>query len=233
MGGVAALRFEAVRPAGSRADLTATVYPGGMTGLVCEDPVAAAAVPALLARERDPEGGRILLDGRDIATLPLPALRATVLAAPHDAVLLPGTIADNLAALSDDPAAVGRAARAAFADQVVDAAPDGDHTGVGDRGETLSGGQRQRIALARVLAADPPVLVLHEPTTAVDAATEDRIARGTAELRGERTTLIVSTSPAWLARCRQVMFLHRSGCSGGTHADLLAASPTYRDAVTR
>ncbi|MER8059769.1 MULTISPECIES: ABC transporter ATP-binding protein [unclassified Streptomyces] len=190
-------------PGGTRAEWS--VPAGGMTGLVCADPADADAVALLLAREEDPGAGRILLDGTDLTALRLDALRATVLVCHHEPVLLPGTVADNLAALTEDPAAEAEAAHASFADEVVRALPHGAHTTVGDRGETLSGGQRQRVALGRALAARPPVLVLHDPTTAVDAATEDAVADRVRRVREHRTTLVITTSPAWLARCDRVV----------------------------
>ncbi|WP_428933860.1 ABC transporter transmembrane domain-containing protein [Streptomyces sp. ACT015] len=217
--------------------LDARVPGGSLTGLVCDAPAVAEAVAALLARESDPAGGTVLLGGTDLAALPLDTLRATALVCPHEPALLPGTLGDNLGALSDDPATTAEAARAALADQVVDAAPHGADTSVGDRGETLSGGQRQRVALARALAARAPVLVLHDPTTAVDAATEHTVADRVRRARAGRTTLVVTNSPAWLARCAHVVHLH--GAPGaerrdtGTHASLLAESPAYRRTVTR
>ncbi|MFQ3555687.1 ABC transporter ATP-binding protein [Streptomyces gramineus] len=188
---------------GTRADWTLPA--ARMTGLVCEDPATADAVASLLARESDPETGRILLDGTALAGLPLDRLRTDVLVCHHEPVLLPGTVADNLGALTEDGPAVSEATRASFCDQVVDAAPQGAATPVGDRGETLSGGQRQRIALGRALAARPPVLVLHDPTTAVDAVTEDAIAERVRRSRAGRTTLVITAAPAWLARCDQVV----------------------------
>jgi len=236
--GEARVAFEEVRMRDGGPRLDVTVPAGGMAGLVCADPAAAAAVPALLSREYDPPDGRILLGGpdtgwHDIAALPLEALRTVVVVSPHDAVLLPGTIGDNLRALTGDEDAVAAAARASFADQVVDAVADGEKTTVGDRGETLSGGQRQRVALARVLAAGPPVLVLHDPTTAVDAATEAGIAERVRALRGGHTTLVVTTNPVWLARCDQVTYLDATGCRTGTHAELSAGVPAYRATVAR
>ena len=184
---------------------------GLLTGLVCDDPAAADALARLLARETDPPQGRILVGGTDLAAHPLDVLRATVLVSPHEAALLPGTVAENLAALTEDRSALSEAARASFADQVVAATPQGAHTSVGDRGELLSGGQRQRVALGRALAARPPVLVLHEPTTAVDTVTEDAIAERVRGARAGRTTLVVTNSPAWLARCDHVVHMSAMG----------------------
>lgn len=216
-----------------RTRVDATIEAGSMTGLACGDPALAGALVALLARERDTDGGRILLDGADIAGLPLQVARGAVLVSPHDAVLMPGTIEENLALLSADRATIDAAARAAFADQVTDVVAGGAGALVGDRGERLSGGQRQRIALARALAACPPVLVLPDPTTAVDAATEDKIADRVRRLRTGQTTLVITTSPAWLARCDQVVYLGDGRARSGTHLGLLADDPVYAGAVAR
>ncbi|MEW1647891.1 ABC transporter ATP-binding protein [Streptomyces sp. NPDC091219] len=220
--GPLAVEFREVElPGGIRSQWHAPA--GKLTGLLCEDPAAADALVRLLARESDPAHGRIMVDGTDLTALPLDTLRATVLVSPHEAALLPGTVAENLAALTGDGRALAEAARASFADQVVAAAPHGGDTSVGDRGELLSGGQRQRVALGRALAARPPVLVLHEPTTAVDTVTEDTIAERVREARAGRTTLVVTNSPAWLGRCDQVVRV--SGAeSGETPAGLMSGA---------
>jgi len=100
-----------------------------------------------------------------------------------------------------------------------------------EAGRSLSGGQRQRVALARVLAADAPVLVLHEPTTAVDTATEQRIADGLRRLRRGRTTLLITSSPTLLAAADRVVLLHEGRVvAEGDHAGL-TTDPRYRAAV--
>jgi putative ABC transport system ATP-binding protein len=115
---------------------------------------------------------------------------------------------------------------------VADSLPAGVATELGERGRFLSGGQSQRVALARALATDAPVLVLHDPTTAVDAATEDQVARGLRALREGRTTLLITTSPALLAACTRVVLLGRKGVRVyGTHQTLVAEESEYRRAV--
>jgi ABC-type multidrug transport system fused ATPase/permease subunit len=103
-----------------------------------------------------------------------------------------------------------------------------------ERGRSLSGGQRQRLALARSLVADPPVLVLDEPTSAVDAHTEARIADGIEEIRRGRTTVVFATSPLLLDRADRVVLV-RDGrvAATGTHRDLMRAEPRYRAVVAR
>ncbi|MCX6467600.1 MAG: ABC transporter ATP-binding protein [Pseudonocardiales bacterium] len=197
------------------------VAAGEHVGVVALSPADAAALVDVLARDVD---GAPVLDGTDLAGVDLEEARRAVLVARHDATLFEGTVAANT---GTDPAALAAAA----ADEVIDALPGGLDAELTERGRTLSGGQRQRLVLARALAADAPVLVLHDPTTAVDAATEHRIADGVARLRAGRTTLLVTTSPALLARCGRVLLVQDGAVvATGTHADLVA-DERYRAAV--
>ncbi|WP_164873051.1 ATP-binding cassette domain-containing protein, partial [Streptomyces resistomycificus] len=108
----------------------------------------------------------------------------------------------------------------------------GVDTVLAERGRSLSGGQRQRVALARALAADRPVLVLHDPTTAVDTVTESRIAARLREVRRGRTTVLVTTSPALLAVTDRVVVLDGGTVTAnGRHAELVAGDEAYRAAV--
>ncbi|GLZ55906.1 ABC transporter ATP-binding protein [Actinomycetospora sp. NBRC 106378] len=201
---------------------------GAHVGVVCADPADAAAIVRALARE-SATPAVVTLDGTDVTTLDPTESRRRVLVAAHDAVLFSGTVAETVgaAAVGD----VGPALAAAHADQVAEVLPDGLHSAVSEQGRSLSGGQRQRLALARALAADPPVLVLHDPTTAVDAVTEARIAAGVAALRAGRTTLVVATRPALLAATDRVVHVVGGRVAAtGTHAALLD-DPSYRGAL--
>lgn len=182
---------------------------------------AADATPILDALARDCDA-TVTLDGTDLRTVTLDDARAAVLVARHDATLFEGTVAETI---GDDAEALAAAA----ADDVLDTLPEGAE--LAERGRTLSGGQRQRLAMARALAAHPPVLVLHDPTTAVDAATEHRIAAGLAALRAGRTTLLVTTSPTLLARCARVVLVDGDAVvASGTHAELVGDA-RYREVV--
>ncbi|MFE4962882.1 ABC transporter ATP-binding protein [Streptomyces sp. NPDC056660] len=207
---------------------------GRLTGIAVTDPACAEALLSCLGREADPESGSVELDGVPLTRLDPAGLRAAVLVAAHDAVLFEGSLAANVTpggGGGPDPR-TDRAMAAADADEVARSLPDGADTGVGEGGRSLSGGQRQRVLLARALRAEPPVLVVHDPTTAVDAVTEARIAEGLREIRQGRTTVVVTNSPALLAVTDRVVFLDGGRVSAeGTHAELALTHETYRTAV--
>ena len=122
----------------------------------------------------------------------------------------------------------------ASAQDILDALPDGLDTTVTERGRAFSGGQRQRLVLARALVTDPEILILVEPTSAVDAHTEARIAAKLRNHRAGRTTVITTSSPLMLDEVDEVAFLEDGRITAvGTHADLLANNPAYRMTVTR
>jgi putative ABC transport system ATP-binding protein len=228
------LRIRGLRTPGLAAGVDLDVAAGETVGLVVPDPAVAAALLQVLGREQDPQAGSVELDGVDLARMPPAAARAEVIVAAHDARLFAGTVLENVlvgrGAGPGDPAVDG-AMRAAQADQVADALPDGRDTEIAEQGSSLSGGQRQRVALARALAAQARVLVLHDPTTAVDAVTEARIAAGLREVRAGRTTLVLTTSPALLAAADRVVVLDRDRRAEGSHAELLHTDAAYRELV--
>ncbi|MEU5164223.1 ABC transporter ATP-binding protein [Streptomyces sp. NPDC020875] len=209
--------------------------PGSFTGIVTTDPADAEALLAVLARRHDPDAGTAELDGTAFPGLAADALRAAVLVAPHEADLFAGTLAENVtAAVRPDgpPDAMDRALAASAADEVADALPRGTGTEIAEGGRSLSGGQRQRVALARALAADPPVLVLHDPVTAVDSVTEARIADGVRALRHGRTTVVVTGSPALLSAADTVVLVEGGRVTArAKHPELVRDSPAYRAAV--
>ncbi|WP_456544805.1 MULTISPECIES: ABC transporter transmembrane domain-containing protein [unclassified Blastococcus] len=222
--------------AGSLAGLSLTAEPGELLGVVAPDPRDAEALVALLAGRlpADRVAGAVLVDGAEVGDLDPAAARRAVLVEPHAVVLFEGTVRTAV-----DPAGTApddrflAAVRAAAADDVLTGHPDGAQRAVADRGRSLSGGQRQRVALARALLQAPPVLVLHDPTTAVDAVTEEAIAAGVEDMRRGRTTVLVTSSPALLGRCGRVLLLDGGRVAAtGTHAELSDAD-AYRTAVLR
>ncbi|WP_326953140.1 ABC transporter ATP-binding protein [Amycolatopsis sp. NBC_01286] len=212
---------------GALRDVDFEARPGELLGVVATDPAAATDLLDCLGRAADPATGSVSVDSVDLSTVDPRRIREVVLVAAHDADLFAGTVAENV----EPGPRVAEAMTAAAVDEVASALPDGVATAVSERGRSLSGGQRQRVALARALAVDAPVLVLHDPTTAVDTVTEARIAAGLAQLRRGRTTILVTTSPALLAATDRVVLLDdgRIACQG-SHAEL-AGRADYRAAV--
>ncbi|WP_017559528.1 ABC transporter transmembrane domain-containing protein [Nocardiopsis baichengensis] len=221
---------------GALGGLDLRVAPGEFLGVVCYDPAdARALVDVLAARSPAAEhGGAYLVDGVPAEALGPERVRERVLVEPHDADLFEGTLAENVLTGAAPGADPWPALRAAAADEVVRTVPGGLQAPLTDRGTTLSGGQRQRLGLARALAADPPVLVLHDPTTAVDAVTEEAIAAGLRRLRHGACTVAVCSSPALLARADRVVAVAGGRVAAeGTHAGLAADDPDYAEAVLR
>ncbi|MDY7088635.1 MAG: ABC transporter ATP-binding protein [Actinomycetota bacterium] len=213
-------------------DLALKVAPGELVGVVATDPAQAAELIRLLNRSADPADGAVSLDGVSLTSLRPDELRAAVLAVEHHTDLFDGSVRSAVSLDRADPATVEAAMVAADADEVARNLPEGLDAVLGDGARTLSGGQRQRLALARALAADTPVLAVHDPTTAVDAVTEARIAARLREARAGRTTILITTSPALLAITDRVLFVHGGAVrADASHAELAADDESYRETV--
>ncbi len=191
-----------------------------------------------------------LLGGIALDEVPLTAARTAVLVQDKDPVLLSGTLTELLDVPRSGEVSAEKALDAAQCGDVLDAlaqasaadthgadsadGADPMRTRITERGRSLSGGQRQRLALARSLVTDPEVLVLDEPTSAVDSHTEARIADGVRRLRTGRTTIVFTSSPLLLDRADRVVFVPDGEAVGvGTHRELLGTDPVYRAVVTR
>ncbi|GLF96917.1 ATP-binding cassette domain-containing protein [Streptomyces yaizuensis] len=217
---------------GTLRDVDLRIEPGTVLGVVATDPADARALLGCLGRHADPDSGAVELDATPLTDLDPAAVRGAILVAEHDADLFEGTLTGNVRAAAPPGADIGPALAASGADDVADALPQGADTPVTERGRSLSGGQRQRVALARALAADAPVLVVHDPATAVDAVTEARIATGVRDIRRGRTTIMVTTSPALLAVADRVVLIENGRVAAdATHAELVRDRVGYRTAV--
>jgi ABC-type multidrug transport system fused ATPase/permease subunit len=185
------------------------------------------------ARATRPWG--VTYGGVDLARVPLEELRRTILVSDTSSQLFAGTLQDAVdphGLLTREQAE--ETLRTASAEDVYDSLPGGWAGVLDERGRGLSGGQRQRIVLARALSLDPRVLVLVEPTSAVDAHTEARIAERLARHRQGRTTVVTTVSPLWLHHADRVVLLADGRVvAEGSHEELLAEEPDYRDVVVR
>lgn len=205
--------------------------PGRFTAVVSERPEDAAAVADRLGRFAE---GPVLLDGVPLSELPRAFVRRSILVSDAGATLFSGRLRDELdirGEASDHE--IWAALFAASAEDVLDTLDSGLDSVIEERGRSLSGGQRQRLILARALTADPEILVLVEPTSAVDAHTEARIAQRLAALRRGRTTVVMTPSPLVLEYADEVALLEGGQVTTvGTHRELLA-HPAYRRVVVR
>ncbi|MFD0366942.1 ABC transporter transmembrane domain-containing protein [Streptomyces sp. NPDC127114] len=218
---------------------------GGLTAVVCGDPDAAGRLADRLGghpAEPGEEHASVLLGGVPLDGLALDTARTAVLVQDKDPVLLSGTLRELLDVPSSGKVAAADALDAAQCGDVLDALAQASvdtgggpmRTRITERGRSLSGGQRQRLALARSLVADPEVLVLDEPTSAVDSHTESRVAAGIKRLRAGRTTVVLASSPLLLDLADRVVLVDGgTAVATGTHRELLAREPRYRAVVTR
>lgn len=222
-------------------NLSFDVEPGEFVAVLTSDVRDAGALIDLLSGyQRAEDKGTVLVGGRRLDQIPLKERREHLLVEHHLSSLFSGTLETNLNVTGTDPrrgrVSVDDALQASCAVDVVDLHPDGLAHAVVERGASLSGGQRQRWTLARALLADPAVLVLHDPTTAIDTVTEQVIADGIRRLRTRagRTTVVLTSSPALLAAADRVLLVIDGRLdSEGTHRDLVDAHSDYRDLVTR
>ena len=208
------------------------VRPGAVTAIVSDDPDESARLADRLGGCAPDMDDDVTLGGVPLTALARPEVRRRIVVSDTGATLFSGRLGDRL-----DVTGTGDLARAldtASADDILDALPEGLDAVVTERGRSFSGGQRQRLVLVRALTADPEILVLVEPTSAVDAHTEARIAARLRQHRAGRTTVVTSTSPLMLDAVDEVVLLIDGRVvATGSHGDLLGENAAYRAVVTR
>ena len=200
------------------------VAPGLLTVLVAEDPDTSASVLTRFARFDDGESGGVALAGQAITSYPLADVRRTVVFSGANPQLFSGKLTEELdVRQASSQMDVVQALAVADARDVLESMPDGLDGEISEKGRSLSGGQRQRVALARAILTKAPVLLLVEPTSAVDAHSERRIAANLARHRRGRTTVLASESPLVLDVADEVLFLGADGTerARGTHRELI------------
>ncbi|MBP7241392.1 glucan ABC transporter ATP-binding protein/ permease [Amaricoccus sp.] len=211
-------------------DLDLAARPGETVALVGPTGAGKTTALALLQRLRQPDRGRITIDGTDIADVTLASLRASVAVVFQEAGLFNRSIAENIRVgrPTASMAEVERAATLAEAHEFIASKPGGYDFVIGERGAALSGGERQRIAIARAILKDAPILILDEATSALDNETEARIKRALDALRRGRTTFVIAHRLSTVADADRILVLRRGRIvERGGFRDLAAAGGLF------
>ena len=213
-------------------DVSFKIEPGQVVGIVGPTGSGKSTVLSLLPRFYDPSGGRILIDGADVATFKLASLRAQVGFVLQETVLFRGTIRENIAygrpGATDEE--IVAAAKVANADEFIGRMPHGYDTVVGERGDTLSGGQRQRIGIARAVIRNSPIMILDEPTAALDTESEHLVIDALRELMKGRTVIMIAHRLSTISQADKIVVL-KDGvvAEEGSHSELLARKGVYAE----
>jgi ABC-type multidrug transport system fused ATPase/permease subunit len=213
-------------------DVSFTVKPGQMIGVVGPTGGGKSTIMSLIPRFYDPGAGAVLVDGIDVRDYRLQALRDQIGYVLQETVLFRGSVRDNIAYGRADATEeeIIEAAKLANADEFIARMPNGYQTFVGDRGDTLSGGQRQRIGIARAIIRNNPILILDEPTAALDTESERLVIEALERLMKGRTVLTIAHRLSTIRDANKIIVL-KDGvvAEQGTHDQLLALGGTYAE----
>ena len=211
-------------------------HPGEMVALVGLTGAGKTTIANLIPRFFEPTSGRVLVDGLNVAGYRLRSLRERIALVPQEPVLFGGTIGDNIRYgrldASDDE--VETAARAAHVHDFVARLPEGYATPVAETGATLSGGERQRLGIARALLKKAPILILDEPTSSLDAISEEMVFKALRSVREGRTTIVIAHRLSTIRDADRILVLHDGRLlAQGTHEELIGSNELYRRMCAR
>jgi ABC-type multidrug transport system fused ATPase/permease subunit len=211
-------------------------HPGELIAIVGLTGAGKTSLVSLIPRFYEPVSGRILIDGRDIREYTMPSLRGRIAAVLQESALFSGTIADNIryGRLDATDADVQAAAKAAHAHDFVSRLPKAYETDVAESGASLSGGERQRLSIARALLKDAPIVMLDEPTSSLDAISEEIVFRAIKRLRKGRTTLVIAHRLSTVRDANRILVLDDGRLvAQGAHDDLLETNELYQRMCAR
>jgi subfamily B ATP-binding cassette protein MsbA len=213
-------------------DVHAKIAAGQFVGIVGPTGGGKSTIVSMVPRFYDPSAGRVLIDGVDLRDLTIQGLRGQIGFVLQDTVLFRGTVRDNIAygRPTATEAEIVEAAKLANADEFIAKMPDGYNTMVGERGLTLSGGQRQRIGIARAIIRNAPILILDEPTAALDTESEKLVMEALERLMKGRTVLTIAHRLSTIRDAHKIIVL-KDGvvAEEGTHDELVAKNGVYAE----
>ena len=213
-------------------DISFTAHPGQMVALVGPSGAGKTTLVSLIPRFYEPSRGRVLVDGLDVASLRLADLRTQVAVVLQESLIMSGSVAANIlyGRLNATSEEVVRAAHDANAHEFIETMSEGYASELGSAGGTLSGGQRQRLSVARAFLKDAPILVLDEPTAALDAISARLIASALERLRPGRTTFVIAHNLETVRLADVILVMERGRITArGTHETRLNESALYRE----
>ena len=213
-------------------NLTFTIEPGQVAALVGPTGAGKTTIISLIPRFYDPTSGTVKIDGRDVRRFTQKSLRQQISFVLQETLLFHAPVWSNIAYGKPETtrAEILRAAKLANADEFIEKMPLGYDTMVGERGVTLSGGQRQRIAIARAIIRNTPVLILDEPGSGLDAASEQLVFEALDRLMEGKTSIVIAHRLSTIRRA-QIIFVVRDGtiAESGTHEELLRSGGLYSE----